>query len=487
VTRFSSLAKLLVDSGAVTQPQMAAIYEHAARAPGQADVDAELLTLASEHEDVIAAVVAERTQVPAVVFGSSTIDLTALDLVTADFLREHQVLPVLARSDDITVAVADPARAAAAVAHLGVMLARRIVVVTTVAQLLAVAIERALDARRAGGDVLRGGRAVDGGASLTLRSPHVKARIPRPDSIARALADVFDDLTESVPGPPRAPTLGALRLKKVRSPVSGESDAGVIERSLVKHERPHVLIVEDDEAIGLLLSRSLQGDGYDTHHVLTGDAVGQALSNRRPDVIVLDAVVPGVHGFEICAALKASPEWRSTPVIMISAVFRGFERAHEIQEQHGADAFIEKPFQLDHVRRVVADLLRQPLPAAVVTPAQHLSESRARALVDHHVTVGDIASANAVVTRWLASEPLSARAWLERGHLAMQGTDYMGALQSYEIAAVYDRTMFNAQVSLASLYEQLGFKRRAKTTWMAAAACAPDHETGARIRAGLKS
>ena len=172
---------------------------------------------------------------------------------------------------------------------------------------------------------------------------------------------------------------------------------------------------------------------------------------------------------------------------MISAVFRGFERAREIQEQHGADAFIEKPFQLDHVRRVVADLLRQPLPAAVVTPAQHLSESRARAMVDHHVTVGDIASANAVVTRWLASEPLSARAWLERGHLAMQGTDYMGALQSYEIAAVYDRTMFNAQVSLASLYEQLGFNRRAKTTWLAAAACAPDHETGARIRAGLKS
>lgn len=466
---------------------MTAIYEHAARKPGQADVDAELLALASEHEDVIAAVVAERTQVPAVVFGSSTIDLTALDLVTADFMRQHQVLPVLARSNDITVAVADPASVAAAVAHLGVILARRIVVVTSVAQLLTRAIERALDARRAGGVVLQGRRAVDAFASLTLRSPHITAKIPRPDTIARALADVFDDGTESSPGTVRAPTLGALRLKKVRSPAGGEADVGVIERSLVNHEPRHVLIVEDDEAIGLLLSRSLQGDGYDTHHVLSGDDVGRALSNRRPDVIILDAVVPGVHGFEICAALKASPKWRSTPIVMISAVFRGFERAREIQEQHGADAFIEKPFQLDHVRRVVADLLRQPLPAAVVTPAQHLSEARALAMVDHHVTVGDIAGASAIVTRWLESEPLSARAWLERGHLAMLGTDSMGALQSYEIAAVYDRTMFNAQVSLASLYEQLGFIRRAKTTWLAAAACAPDDETGARIRAGIKS
>jgi len=60
------------------------------------------------------------------------------------------------------------------------------------------------------------------------------------------------------------------------------------------------------------------------------------------------------------------------------------------------------------------------------------------------------------------------------------------ALQAYEIAAVYDRTLFGAQVSLAMLYEQLGFSRRARATWMAATVCAPDQDTAQRIRTALQ-
>ncbi len=455
-------------------------------------IAAELLTLLSEHEDAAAEVLAEQTQIPALVFGTSTIDLTTLDQVPASFLREQQVLPLFADADAVTVAVGDPMATAQALQHMGIQLGRRMVAVATAPALLTVAIERALEARAAGDRVLRGGRTVDATVVLTLARPPVKVRLPRADSVARALADVFKDSPENLPAALRAPaalsgpTLGTLRLKKIRNPASADMDAGVVERPLVVHDQPHVLVVEDDEAIGHLLCRALGADGYETRHILSGDAVAAALVLRRPDLIVLDAMLPGVHGFEICAALKQSPEWRSTPVVMVSAVYRGFERAREIQEQHGADAFVEKPFQLEHVRRVVADLLRQPPPVATTTPTQQLTEARARALVDHHVTMGDADGAARVVDRWLSAEPLSARAWLERGHLAIQADDHVTALRAYEVAAVYDRTLFGAQVSLAMLYEQLGFSRRARATWMAAAVCAPDPDTAQRIRVAIK-
>jgi len=488
VSDFSVLADLLVESGAIPRVRMQALLSGDGDPPVDDVIAAELLTLLSEHEDAVAEVLAEQTQIPALVFGTSTIDLTALDQVPSSFLREQQVLPLLADADAVTVAVGDPVGTAQALQHMGIQLGRRIVAVSTAPALLMIAIERAIEARAAGDAVLRGGRTADDTVVLSLARPPIKVRLPRADSVARALADVFKDSPEKLPAALRAPTqgtLGTLRLKKIRNPASADMDAGVVERPLVVHDQPHVLVVEDDEAIGHLLCRALGADGYETRHILSGDAVGEALRSRRPDLILLDAMLPGVHGFEICAALKQSPEWRSTPVVMVSAVYRGFERAREIQEQHGADAFVEKPFQLEHVRRVVADLLRQPLPATT-TPTKQLSEARARALVDHHVTMGDTDGATRVVERWLSAEPLSARAWLERGHLAVQADDPVTALQAYEIAAVYDRTLFGAQVSLAMLYEQLGFSRRARATWMAATVCAPDQDTAQRIRTALQ-
>jgi DNA-binding response OmpR family regulator len=482
------MADLLVESGAIPRVRMQALLSGDGDPPVDDVIAAELLTLLSEHEDAAAEVLAEQTQMPALVFGTSTIDLTTLDKVPASFLREQQVLPLFADADAVTVAVGDPLATAQALEHMGIQMGRRIVAVSTAPALLTVAIERAVEARAAGDTVLRGARTVDATVVLTLARPPVKVRLPRADSVARALADVFKDSLENLPAALRAPagpTLGTLRLKKIRNPASADMDAGVVERPFVVHDQPHVLVVEDDEAIGHLLCRSLGADGYETRHILSGDAVAEALRSRRPDLIVLDAMLPGVHGFEICAALKKSPEWRSTPVVMVSAVYRGFDRAREIQEQHGADAFVEKPFQLEHVRRVVADLLRQPLPVTTTT-TQKLTEARARALVDHHVTMGDADGAARVVDRWLSAEPLSARAWLERGHLAIQADDHVTALRAYEVAAVYDRTMFGAQVSLAMLYEQLGFSRRARATWMAAAVCAPDQDTAQRIRLALK-
>ena len=250
--------------------------------------------------------------------------------------------------------------------------------------------------------------------------------------------------------------------------------------------RPFVLVVEDDPAISHLIAATLTADGCDVLQVTTGDAVGPALRRRRPDLVVLDAMLPGIRGFEICAALKHSPTWASLPIVMVSAVARGFEHAREIQEVHRADVFLEKPFKIEQLRCVVADLLARPKPIRSARgEQQRLSQARAQALVDHHLTLGDTAMAAAVVGRWLAEDPLSGRAWLEHGHLLVQDGDTVGALQAYELASLYEPDLFVSHLSLAMLYEQLGFARRARVTWEKAASHAPDVPTADRIRGAL--
>lgn len=106
--------------------------------------------------------------------------------------------------------------------------------------------------------------------------------------------------------------------------------------------RPRVLIVEDEPHIVLSLEFLLQREGYETTAAADGEE-GLALVRRlRPDVVLLDIMMPRRNGYEVCQAIKADPELRRIPVIMLSAkaqeveVLRGLEL--------GATAYIAKPF-----------------------------------------------------------------------------------------------------------------------------------------------
>jgi CheY-like chemotaxis protein len=486
------LGALLVDAGALGPGEVDALVQ-------ASDVD-RLQAQLQRHEATVAELLAERHQRPCVILSLSTIDLALLDDLPVPWLQAEQLLPLASRAESLTVAVVDPAAAEGALQDLGVQAGRHIVPVVATPLLLERAIDDAARARAAGEPVLRGALAASPDVDLVLARPPTPAKLPRPDSVARALGAVLDDT--KMPAALKGPIVGVVRLKQVQVPSASalqpSERVGAVpaaptelrERVAPPHatpRRPFALIVDDDEAIGTLLTKALIADGCDAEHVLSGDRVADVLRARRPDIILLDAMLPGVHGFEICAALKASPDWRSVPIAMVSAIYRSFEQVKEIHERHGADVFIEKPFQLEHVRRVVADLLRRPQPLEVRHEARELSAARTRALVDHHMLMGDVDGATAIIDRWLAAEPLSARAWLERGHLAVAAADHFRALQAYELAALYDRTLFLAQVSLASLSAQLGFQRKAHDAWLKAAACAPDPAIADQIRRALNA
>ena len=83
---------------------------------------------------------------------------------------------------------------------------------------------------------------------------------------------------------------------------------------------PRVLIVDDDEVTLLICMTALQARGFDTQQASGGDAALRRLSPWRPDIVVLDAMMPGLDGFETCRRLRATPGFESTPVLMLTGL-----------------------------------------------------------------------------------------------------------------------------------------------------------------------
>ena len=82
---------------------------------------------------------------------------------------------------------------------------------------------------------------------------------------------------------------------------------------------PRVWIVEDEEAIALLLRYNLEAEGYDVNVITRGDDAEIALLEDTPDLLLLDWMLPGISGIELCRRLRERDETRDLPVIMLTA------------------------------------------------------------------------------------------------------------------------------------------------------------------------
>jgi two-component system phosphate regulon response regulator PhoB len=127
--------------------------------------------------------------------------------------------------------------------------------------------------------------------------------------------------------------------------------------------RPRILIVEDEEALTLLLRYNLEAAGYDVDTVARGDEADVRFKERPPDLVVLDWMLPGLSGIELCRRLRARPETRQLPIIMLTARGEESERVRGLST--GADDYIVKPFSVPELLARVAALLRRSSPERV--------------------------------------------------------------------------------------------------------------------------
>lgn len=116
-----------------------------------------------------------------------------------------------------------------------------------------------------------------------------------------------------------------------------------------------VLLIEDEvniaEAIRFLLTR----DGCEVEVLADGRAALAAVAQMRPDLVILDLMLPGMSGLEILSALRADAATAALPVLMLTAKGQGRDR--EAAERAGVSAFMSKPFANAEMRATVRDLL----------------------------------------------------------------------------------------------------------------------------------
>jgi DNA-binding response OmpR family regulator len=122
----------------------------------------------------------------------------------------------------------------------------------------------------------------------------------------------------------------------------------------------HVLIVEDDEDIAALIERYLTKAGFAARVLHTGARVISLVRQNPPDLIVLDVMLPGASGLQICSALRAEDSTSAIPVILLTA--RGDEADRVLGLELGADDYVTKPFSPNELVARVRALLRRAAP-----------------------------------------------------------------------------------------------------------------------------
>ena len=125
-----------------------------------------------------------------------------------------------------------------------------------------------------------------------------------------------------------------------------------------------IVVVEDEPDILEVLSFNLQREGFDVTSVSSGTEGIRVIEQERPDLVLLDLLLPGVDGLDICRHIRSEPELKQTPVIMVTA--KGEESDIVLGLGVGADDYVQKPFSPKELVARVKAVLRR---------AQHRDES----------------------------------------------------------------------------------------------------------------
>ena len=126
---------------------------------------------------------------------------------------------------------------------------------------------------------------------------------------------------------------------------------------------PRILIVEDEADLSLLLGYNLEAEGYVVENVERGDEAELRLAENTPDLVILDWMLPGLSGLEICRRLRARESTRTLPVIMLTARGEEAERVRGLSV--GADDYVVKPFSVPELMARVRALLRRSRPERI--------------------------------------------------------------------------------------------------------------------------
>ncbi len=119
--------------------------------------------------------------------------------------------------------------------------------------------------------------------------------------------------------------------------------------------KAEILVVEDEDNIAIALNYLLTREGYNQTRIATGAGAVDIIRQRKPDLVLLDVMLPEVSGYEICQSVRADPDCAGVRILMMTARGSAMERRKGLAM--GADGFISKPFELKELREEVRNML----------------------------------------------------------------------------------------------------------------------------------
>lgn len=427
----------------------------------------------------------EQHGIPGIDLAQVCLKLEDLELLPREIAEKHLILPVLVRDDRLFIAMANP-REKKVIDELEFVTGKKVYPYVALEGPLSHVIEEAYDRKARGEDFYVGPNCPEETQrKLGIGVDADAAPEPIFEAEARPLEApgvVVDDEVEALS-----------RREDVEESDFGETSPELsVVTDLPEHDSSPaateasgktILVVDDETEIRKMLVRLLTRAG---HHVVEADKGLSALrlvKERHPDLIVLDAMLPEVHGFEIARRIKGSQRYGKIPIIMVSAVYRGWRYAEDLKSSCGVDHFIEKPFRIAEVLAAVDQSLRQ-LPPAEMPDVSGEAEAALNAGVDAY-KAGRLDEAIEHLKRGVKIDPLAYRLHFHLGLLFGKKGQVYDAVSELETAVEINSRHFPAVKNLAILYQKAGFRNKAVEMWQRALSLAPDEETKQSIREHL--
>ncbi len=442
----------------------------------------------------------EQHGIPGIDLTQICLKLDDLELLPREIAEKHLILPVLVRDDRLFIAMANP-REKKVIDELEFVTGKKVYPYVALDGALSHVIEEAYS-RKARGDAYYVGPHCPPEvlAKLNLDSDGTPLGDGDDANAPMGPALDFDHPAESS-RPLEAPgvVVDDAASEISRSEDIEESDFGDTSRELsVVAELPAesvpspppadgaktILIVDDEAEIRKMLSRLLARKGMRVIEAERGHQALRMVKDHAPDLIVLDAMLPEVHGFEIARRIKGSQRYGHIPIIMVSAVYRGWRYAEDLKQTCGVDHFIEKPFRIAEVVEAVEACLSPGQGAAQRPDVTGEAEEALNAGVAAY-KAGRLDEAIQHLSRGVGIDPLAYRLHFHLGLLYGKKGQVYDAISELETAVKINAQHFAAVKNLAILYQKAGFRNKAVETWQRALTLAPDDPTRASIKEHL--
>ena len=242
-----------------------------------------------------------------------------------------------------------------------------------------------------------------------------------------------------------------------------------------------VLLVDPHGRVLSPVGEALSSYGVDIRSCKEGEDALQRIENQLPDLLVIDAELPGMHGFTLCSRLRGTYPALGLPIVIVSSVARGWRYAADLLACFGVEHVFEWPLEVTYLKRALVSSLRGERLADDPGP---LNAGTDACLRDGMVAFeqGDLDGAIRCLERGVEAGADVFQLHYHLGLLYGRRGHLFPAIAALENAARIHPRHFSALRNLAVLYQRAGFRHKATETWERAMWSAPDEGTRASIK-----